>query len=86
MSSREIAELTGKEHFNVVRDIRIMLDTLKLDVISFEGIYLDTLNRKQTEYLLPKDLTLTLVSALSSSKSVFNPKYRGLAHDHKNNN
>lgn len=29
MSSLEIAELTGKEHKNVIRDIRVMLDELK---------------------------------------------------------
>ena len=31
MSSLEIAELTGKEHKNVIRDIRVMLDELKDD-------------------------------------------------------
>ena len=37
MTSREIAELTGKEHFNVLRDIRSMLDDLG-DVLKSEHI------------------------------------------------
>ena len=41
MSSRDIAELTGKEHFNVKRDCLVMFDELELDALKFEGIYLD---------------------------------------------
>jgi Rha family phage regulatory protein len=62
MSSREIAELTGKRHDNVKADVTKMLDELNLDVLNFQGIYFDAQNRKQTEYKLDRDLTLTLVS------------------------
>lgn len=41
MSSREIAELTSKEHKNVIRDIRNMLEALKKDRLSFERTYKD---------------------------------------------
>lgn len=58
MTSREIAELTGKEHSNVCRDIRTMLDALKKDVFSFEGIYRDAYGRGQPEYRLDRELTL----------------------------
>lgn len=61
MSSREIAELTGKRHPDVLRDIRLMLDELKEDVSRFAHIYLDSMNRQQTEYLLDRELTDTLL-------------------------
>jgi len=65
MSSREIAELTGKQHRNVVRDIRTMLDELERDALTFEHIYLDGMNRQQTEYLLDRELTETLITGYS---------------------
>ncbi|WP_335919605.1 Rha family transcriptional regulator [Shewanella algae] len=54
MSSREIAELTGKQHFHVKRDIEIMCEDLQVDVSRFGCIYTDNRNRQQTEYLLPR--------------------------------
>ena len=48
MSSREIAELTGKQHKNVMADIRNMLDEigeLKIQPTS----YFDVQNKKQPE-------------------------------------
>ena len=39
MGSREIAELTGKEHRNVKRDCETMFSELEIDVLSFEHIY-----------------------------------------------
>lgn len=62
MTSHEIAELTGKRHDNVMRDIRTMLEALKKDVISFEGIYLDAYGREKPCFKLDRELTLTLVS------------------------
>lgn len=65
MSSREISELTNKEHKNVKRDILTMLEQLNLDALSFEHIYKDSLGREQTEYILSEELVLTLISGYS---------------------
>lgn len=62
MSSREIAQLCEKEHFNVKRDCEVMFKGLNLDALKFEGIYFDSMNRQQTEYLLDEELTMTLVT------------------------
>lgn len=62
MSSREIAELTGKLHHNVKRDIFTMLDTLKINAINFECIYRDDRNRKQMEYRLNRYYTELLIT------------------------
>lgn len=62
MSSREIAELTGKQPQHVKRDIELMLSELGKDVSSFGRIYKDSMNRDQTEYVLPKDETICLVA------------------------
>lgn len=67
MSSREIAELTGKRHPGVKRDIKVVMDQLGEDVSKFARIYFDSMNRQQTEYLLPEDKTITLVAGYSSS-------------------
>lgn len=65
MTSREIAELTGKEHGNVMRDIRTMLEQLSTDSnlnpcaksTTYEGRDL----RLYPQYELDKDTTLTLL-------------------------
>jgi anti-repressor protein len=62
MSSLEIAGLTGKQHQHVKRDTEKMLVELELDVSKYGRTYVDKLNRKQTEYDLDEELTLTLVS------------------------
>ena len=65
MSTRVIAELCEKEHRNVKRDSEVMFQGLQLDALSFEHIYLDSMNRPQTEYLLDKKLSICLVSGYS---------------------
>ena len=65
MTSREIAELTGKQVKHVNRDVLLMLDELNLDKSKFGRIYLDVLNRQQTEYVLGQELTFTLVTGYS---------------------
>jgi phage antirepressor YoqD-like protein len=65
MSSRDIADLTGKRHDNVMADIRSMFSELGADVLKFQGIYTDGRNRQQQEFRLPKRETLILVSGYS---------------------
>ena len=65
MTSREIAELTGKEHFNVTRDIREMLESLEIDALSFEGSYKDSTGRSLKCFNLPKHECMVLVTGYS---------------------
>lgn len=65
MSSREIMQLTGKRHTDVKRDICVMLEALDRDVSSFAHTYFDSINRKQVEYRLDRELTETLVTGYS---------------------
>ena len=65
MSSREIAELCDKDHRHVRRDIQTMLLKLQMDAPRFGRIYIDSMNREQQEYLINKDLTLTLIAGYS---------------------
>ena len=62
MSSREIAELTGKRHDHVMVDIRNMLNSLGLHAPEFSGTYKNERGNTYECFNLPKDLTITLVS------------------------
>lgn len=66
MSSREIAELTGKRHPDVKRDIQSMASDLDEDVSAFARIYLDSMNREQTEYLMDREHTDCLLTGYSA--------------------
>jgi hypothetical protein len=65
MSSREIANLTGKRHDHVMRDIRNMLTELKITDPSFGGSYLDGSGRLLPCFNLDRELTETLVTGYS---------------------
>lgn len=66
MSSREIAELTGKRHDNVMADIRKMLVDLGLHAPDFSGTYITERGNKYECFNLPKRETLILVSGYSA--------------------
>lgn len=65
MSSREIADLTGKRHDHVLRDIEHMLQELGLTSPQFWGELPDSYQRPQRVAYLPKELTITLVAGYS---------------------
>ncbi|ALE03518.1 Anti-repressor protein [Bartonella ancashensis] len=69
MSSREIAELCGKRHHNVMRDIRQMLEELYPEggLIKFDYTYLNRQGKPQNCYHLPKRECLILVSGYSTA-------------------
>lgn len=62
MSSREIADLTGKEHKNVLADIRNMLEKLGKTSADFSADLPDAYGRIQPGFKLDRELTMTLVS------------------------
>jgi phage regulator Rha-like protein len=67
MTSREIAELTGKEHKNVLTDIRKMFEELAIDSAGFSAEYKDATGRTLPAFTLPKRETYILITGYSVS-------------------
>lgn len=65
MSSREIAELTAKQHKHVLDDCRKMFDVLNIQSADFSADYKDERGRTYQEFWLDQDLTMTLVMGYS---------------------
>jgi len=69
MSSKEIAELTGKEHSHVMRDIRNLEEELGESKVGFTcqvSEYQDVQGKTRPMYVLDKEATLTLISGYSA--------------------
>ena len=63
MSSREIAELTGKRHSDVMRDIRNMYELLGESISA--SAYSDEQGKERRHYELDHDMSILLVSGYS---------------------
>lgn len=73
-TSRNVAEIFEKEHRNVLRDIKTILDTnkdIKFTQLNFElSEYTDPTGRKLPEYLLTRDGTMLLIMGYSGEKAM----------------
>ncbi|WP_375685740.1 phage antirepressor KilAC domain-containing protein [Bartonella sp. TT110JLCBS] len=67
MSSIEIAEVCGKQHKNVMRDIKQIFNELKFEPVDFIGTYIDAKGESRPCYNLPKRECLILVSGYSTA-------------------
>ena len=69
MSSKEIAELTGKRHFNVIRDIDNLIKTLNSDLsLGFKSTtYEDSTGKSNRMFELDKDATICLVAGYDAN-------------------
>lgn len=68
MTTREIAELTGKLHHNVLRDTEKMFNELKMEGVTFLTSYIDTKGEARKAYALSTDLTMTLVTRYDTAR------------------
>lgn len=70
MSSREIAELTSKQHSNVMRDIRVMAEELmnsNLNPCVKSSTYVGKDGRTYDQYELDKETTLCLIAGYDAA-------------------
>ncbi|PXW77369.1 regulatory protein Rha [Alteromonas sp. I10] len=68
MTSREIAELTNKEHGHVMRDVRSMLTKLGKSHDPFLDYEKSSRGRLEPLFRLDRDLTMTLVTKYDTAR------------------
>ncbi|WP_197488496.1 Rha family transcriptional regulator [Methylomonas koyamae] len=69
MSSREIAQLTGKRHDNVMADIRRILDEVGISAPKFSGVYKNQQGRDTPCFNLPRRECDLVISGYSLSEA-----------------
>lgn len=90
LDSREVAEMVGKEHKNIIRDIRgyvSELGELKIEPTDFfaESEYTDKSNRRKPCYLITKDGCEFIAHKLTGIKGTeFTAKYIKRFHEMEN--
>jgi len=73
MTSREVADLTGKRHENILTDIEKILESLNAAGLEFQpsehlDTYKDPTGRSLKQYRLNKQLTMTLVTKYDDAR------------------
>ena len=66
MTSLEIAKYTGKEHKNVTRDIKKMVNELEFNLLKLEQVYIAGNGQEQTMLVLNRELTDCLLTGYSA--------------------
>jgi len=62
LSTIDIAEVTGKEHKHIMRDVRAMVENNNLKLWNkHKGVHLDSYKRKQAVLLLDWEMTRLLI-------------------------
>ncbi|WP_412612633.1 Rha family transcriptional regulator [Candidatus Pseudoruminococcus sp.] len=70
-TSRDVAEVFGKEHKNVLRDIETLQCSEDFRKLNFEPTsYTDSWNRKQKEYIMTRDGFTLLVMGYTGEKAM----------------
>ena len=62
ISSLEIAEITGKQHAHVLRDIREQFEKLQINQSNFGSVYLDQKGESRSCFILDQEQLLILAS------------------------
>ena len=71
VSSRKVAEVFEKEHYNVLRDIKALDCGTEFNALNFEAIsYIDSMNREKPEYLMTRDGFTLLAMGFTGAKAM----------------